>query len=50
MDALEALANENIPFVVKGRATYEQQIAAIRNTPSTLSSSAMLYQPWSKAA
>ena len=31
--ALEALANQNIPFRVKGKATYEQQIAAIRNTP-----------------
>ena len=31
--ALEALANQNIPFSVKGKATYEQQIAAIRNTP-----------------
>jgi hypothetical protein len=28
--ALEALANENIPFTVKGKATYEQQVAAIR--------------------
>jgi len=27
--ALEALANENIPFSVKGKATYEQQIAAV---------------------
>ena len=31
--ALEALANQNIPFSVKGKATYEQQITAIRNTP-----------------
>jgi hypothetical protein len=28
--ALEALAGQNIPFAVKGKATYEQQVAAIR--------------------
>ena len=28
--ALEALADQNIPFTVKGKATYEQQLAAIR--------------------
>lgn len=28
--ALEALANENIPFNVQGKATYEQQVASIR--------------------
>ena len=28
--ALEALADQNIPFTVKGNATYEQQMAAIR--------------------
>jgi hypothetical protein len=28
--ALEALAVQNIPFTVKGVATYEQQVAAIR--------------------
>jgi hypothetical protein len=28
--ALEALARENIPFTVKGKASYEQQVAAIR--------------------
>jgi hypothetical protein len=28
--ALEALAGQDIPFTVKGRATYEQQVAAIR--------------------
>ena len=28
--ALEALAGENISFSVKGKATYEQQVAAIR--------------------
>jgi hypothetical protein len=30
--ALEALANENISFSVQGKATYEQQMAAIRGT------------------
>lgn len=30
--ALEALADQNIPFTVKGKATYEQQIAAIRDS------------------
>src|ERR1019366_7373222 len=28
--ALEALADQNIPFTVLGKATYEQQMAAIR--------------------
>jgi hypothetical protein len=28
--ALEALAHENFPFAVRGKATYEQQVAAIR--------------------
>jgi len=28
--ALEALADQNILFTVKGKATYEQQMAAIR--------------------
>ncbi|HYY95777.1 MAG TPA: hypothetical protein VE713_14835 [Pyrinomonadaceae bacterium] len=28
--ALEALADQNIPFTVKGKTTYEQQLAAIR--------------------
>jgi hypothetical protein len=28
--ALEALAGQNIPFSVKGKASYEQQVAAIR--------------------
>ena len=34
--ALEALADQNIPFTVKGKATYEQQVASIRGltTPS----------------
>ena len=30
--ALEALAAQNIPFTVKGNATYEQQMAAIRGS------------------
>jgi hypothetical protein len=28
--ALEALADQNIPFAVKGKATYEQQLTALR--------------------
>jgi len=32
--ALEALANQNIPFSVKGKATSEQQVAAIRGPAS----------------
>ena len=28
--ALEALAEQNITFTVKGKATYEQQMAALR--------------------
>ena len=32
--ALEALAQENIPFTVKGKATYEQQMAALRGATS----------------
>jgi len=28
--ALEAMARENISFMVKGKASYEQQVAAIR--------------------
>jgi hypothetical protein len=28
--ALEALASQNIPYAVKGKATYEQQMAALR--------------------
>ncbi|MBI3934124.1 MAG: hypothetical protein HY316_05485 [Acidobacteria bacterium] len=27
--ALEALAEQNIPFAVKGKTTYEQQMAAV---------------------
>lgn len=30
--ALEALANQNISFTVKGKASYEQQITAVRDT------------------
>jgi len=33
--ALEALADSNIPFTVKGKTTYEQQLAAVRGTSST---------------
>lgn len=29
--ALEALADQNIPFTVQGKATYEQQLAAVRD-------------------
>ncbi len=28
--ALEALADANVPFAVHGKATYEQQLAAVR--------------------
>src|SRR5271167_3412005 len=28
--ALEALADQNIPFTVQGKTTYEQQVAALR--------------------
>lgn len=35
--ALEALADQNIPFTVKGKATYEQQTKAIRDiTPASI--------------
>jgi hypothetical protein len=30
--ALEALADQSIPFTVKGKATYEQHLAAFRGT------------------
>ena len=30
--ALEALADQNIPYSVKGKTTYEQQMAALRDT------------------
>lgn len=33
--ALEALADQNIPFTVKGKTTYEQQVTAIRGAAST---------------
>jgi len=32
--ALEALAAQNIPFTVKGKTQYEQQMAAIRGASS----------------
>lgn len=32
--ALEALADQSIPFTVKGKTTYEQQLAAIRGLAS----------------
>src|SRR2546425_7134905 len=33
--ALEALADQNLPFTVIGRTTYEQQMAAIRGPAPT---------------
>ena len=33
--ALEALADQNIPFTVKGKATYEEQVAALRGSASS---------------
>ena len=30
--ALGALADQNIPFAVKGKTTYEQELAALRGT------------------
>jgi hypothetical protein len=33
--ALEALADQNIPFTVKGKTTYEQQMAAIRGSSTS---------------
>jgi hypothetical protein len=33
--ALEALADSNIRFTVNGKATYEQQMAALRSAAST---------------
>ena len=33
--ALEALADQNIQFTVKGKVTYEQQVAAIRGAISS---------------
>ena len=32
--ALEALADQDIPFAVMGKTTYEQQMAAIRGSSS----------------
>jgi hypothetical protein len=32
--ALEALANQNISFTVKGKATYAEQLAALRGPAS----------------
>jgi hypothetical protein len=32
--ALEALADQHIQFTVKGKITYEQQMTAVRSTPS----------------
>ena len=34
-EALAALAEQNISFSVKGKATYEQQVAAIRTAAAT---------------
>ena len=33
--ALEVLANQNIPFTVQGKTTYEQQVAAIRGAATS---------------
>ena len=33
--ALESLAEQNIPFTVQGKTTYEQQLAAIRGIAPT---------------
>ena len=33
--ALEALADQNIPIAVRGKATYEQQMAALRGAASS---------------
>jgi hypothetical protein len=33
--ALEALADQNIPFTVRGKAPYEQQMAALRGAASS---------------
>lgn len=32
--AVEALAEQNIPFTVKGKANYEQQVTALRGDAS----------------
>lgn len=33
--ALEALASANIPFAVKGKASYAETIAAVRSAPAS---------------
>jgi len=33
--ALEALASQNIPYSVKGKATYEDQLAALRGAAAS---------------
>lgn len=33
--ALEAFADQNISFTVKGKTTYEQQVAAVRGAASS---------------
>jgi hypothetical protein len=33
--ALEVLADQSIPFTVKGKTTYEQQMAAVRGSSSS---------------
>jgi hypothetical protein len=33
--ALEALADQNIPFSVKGKTSYEQQMAALRGSAAS---------------
>ena len=33
--ALEALADQNIPFTVQGKTSYEQQVAALRGSASS---------------
>jgi hypothetical protein len=34
-EALAALADQNIPYSVKGKTTYEQQVASIRSSAAT---------------
>ena len=34
--ALEALADQNIPFTVKGKTTYKQQMAALRGPSASV--------------
>lgn len=33
--ALEALAEQSIPFTVKGKTTYDERVAAVRAIPQT---------------